>query len=141
MAGPTRDGPATAATATGPGVVRVTTRHGTVSTRRRQDSTRRVHARIDFAAVSAAALPHLPELLARWLPDGRRVGSEYVARNPRRDDRHAGSLSVSLCTGRWADFALADARGGDVVSLAAYLHGLSQAEAARRVARAVGVSR
>jgi len=89
--------------------------------------------------VSAAALPYLPELLARWLPDGRRVGAEYVARNPRRDDRRPGSMSVSLRTGRWADFATRDARGGDVVSLAAYLYGLSQAEAARRVAAAVGV--
>lgn len=140
MGGPTYDGPATASPVTGPGL-RVMTRHGTVSTRPRQDTARTAPARIDFAAVAAAALPHLPVLLARWLPDGRRVGSEYAARNPRRDDRHAGSMRVSLRTGKWADFALADVRGGDVISLAAYLYGLSQADAARRVAQAVGVSR
>ena len=42
-------------------------------------------------------------------------------------------------TGRWADFATGD-RGGDVVSLAAYLHGLRQAEAARKLADMLGLA-
>lgn len=140
MGGLTYDGPATVSPATGPDL-RVTTRHGTVSVRRRHDSARPAHARIAFGSVAAAALPYLPVLLARWLPDGRRVGSEWIARNPRRDDRHAGSMRVSLRSGKWADFAVAHVRGGDVISLAAYLYGLSQVEAARRVAQAVGASR
>ncbi len=86
--------------------------------------------RIDFAAVNGAALAALPALLRRWLPDGRQVGREYVARNPRRADKRAGSFKVNTCTGRWADFATGDA-GGDVVSLCAYLAGIGQAEAAR----------
>ena len=94
---------------------------------------RATRSRIDFEAVAAAALPLLPELLARWLPDGKRLGAEWVARNPTRADRRAGSFSVNLHTGRWADFATGD-RGGDVISLAAYLFGLSQAEAAQRIA-------
>ena len=94
--------------------------------------------RIDFPAINRAALPYLPELCARWLPDGRRRGREWVARNPRRADRHAGSFSVNLENGRWADFA-AGAGGGDVVSLAAYLAGISQAEAARQLAGMLGV--
>lgn len=94
----------------------------------------------DYARIHTAALPWLESLCRRWLPDGRRIGSEWAARNPRRDDRRAGSMRVSLRTGRWADFALGDARGGDVVSLAAYLHGLSQPEAARRLARMLGVA-
>jgi hypothetical protein len=89
--------------------------------------------RIDFSAVNAAALAVLPTLLKRWLPDGRRQGKEYVARNPHRDDRHLGSFCINLNTGRWADFATGD-RGGDPVSLAAYLFDLSQVEAARRLA-------
>ena len=40
---------------------------------------------------------------------------------------------------RWADFALADARGGDVVSLAAYLGGTGQREAAERLAAMLGI--
>jgi hypothetical protein len=92
----------------------------------------------DFARVNAAALPALPALLERWLPDGRRHGPEYVALNPTRADRHLGSFRVNLRSGRWADFATGD-RGGDPVSLAAYLFGLSQAEAARRLADMLGV--
>ena len=103
----------------------------------RDPSQRGKKGRIDFAAVNAAALRELPTLLARWLPDGRATGHEYEARNPRRADRHPGSFRVNLRTGRWSDFATGD-RGGDPVSLAAYLHGLSQIEAARRLADTLG---
>ena len=94
--------------------------------------------RLDFAAVNAAALRELPALLARWLPDGRAEGREWTARNPRRADRQPGSFRVNLRTGRWSDFATRD-RGGDPVSLAAYLFGLSQADAARHLADMLGV--
>jgi hypothetical protein len=77
-------------------------------------------------------------LLARWLPEGRREGHEWVALNPTRADRHAGSFSVNMITGRWADFATGDA-GGDVISLAAFLFNLNQAQAARRLADMLGV--
>lgn len=96
---------------------------------------------IDFAAVNAVALERLPALAARWLPDGRRVGREWVALNPRRDDRSPGSFRINLQTGRWADFATDDARGGDPVSLAAYLSGASQSEAARSLAAMLGVGK
>jgi hypothetical protein len=93
----------------------------------------------DFARVNAAALPVLPALLNRWLPDGRKLGAEWVAKNPTRSDRRHGSFSVNTRTGRWADFATGD-RGGDVISLAAYLHGLRQAEAARKLADMLGLA-
>jgi hypothetical protein len=67
------------------------------------------------------------------------VGSEWVARNPRRNDQNPGSFKVNLRTGCWADFATAD-RGGDPVSLVAYLDGVSQGEAARRITRFLGLS-
>ena len=89
--------------------------------------------RIDFGAINAAALAELPALLSRWLPDGKQVGREYVARNPRRADKRAGSFKVNTRTGRWSDFATGDA-GGDVISLCAYLAGIGQAEAARSLA-------
>ena len=92
----------------------------------------------DFTAINKAALRVLPALVARWLPDGRQQGREWVARNPRRVDRHPGSFRVNLRTGRWADFALADVRGGDPVSLAAYLSGQSQSDAARALADMLG---
>ena len=89
--------------------------------------------RIDFAAVNRAALAALPALLRRWLPDGRQVGREYLARHPLRADRRSGSFKINVRTGRWADFATGDA-GGDVISLCAYLAGIGQAEAARSLA-------
>lgn len=91
-----------------------------------------------FCRVNAAALARLADLLARWLPDGRRVGHEWIARNPTRQDRRPGSFKVNLGTGRWSDFAV-DAKGGDPISLCAYLFDLSQGEAARRLAEMLGV--
>jgi hypothetical protein len=91
-----------------------------------------------FARVNAAGLAALPALLARWCPGGRRQGAEYVALNPTRVDRRLGSFRVNLRTGRWADFATGD-RGGDVVSLAAYLSGQRQGAAARALAQMLGV--
>jgi hypothetical protein len=94
--------------------------------------------RVDFAEVAAVALRHLPALVARWLPDGRREGGEWVARNPTRVDRRHGSFKVNLRSGKWADFATGD-RGGDVISLAAFLFGLSQRDAALRLSEMLGI--
>lgn len=94
--------------------------------------------KIDFSQINSTAMRSLNALLARWLPDGRRQGQEYIARNPKRVDHNLGSFRVNLRTGRWADFATDD-RGGDVVSLAAYIHDISQTEAARRIAEMLGM--
>ena len=88
---------------------------------------------VDFGAVNQAAMRRLPRLLDSWLPHGRRECNEYTALNPTRHDRQLGSFRINMRTGRWADFATGD-RGGDVVSLFAYLTGLSQVAAARRLA-------
>ena len=93
---------------------------------------------IDFDAINRAALASLPSLLARWLPDGVTRGAEYIARNPTRADKRPGSFKVNLRTGRWADFATGE-KGGDVVSLAAYLDGSRQIEAARSLSRMLGL--
>lgn len=93
---------------------------------------------IDFAAVNAAALAAFPAVLARILPGGKRVGSEYVALNPRREDQRRGSFQINMRTGRWSDFAV-DLKGGDVISLCAYLEGINQSEAARRLAHMLGL--
>ncbi len=85
--------------------------------------------KIDFEGLNRLLLPVLPDLLRKWLPDGRLRGIEWIARNPNRKDRHSGSFSINTVTGRWADFATGDS-GGDVVSLYAYLTRKSQADAA-----------
>ncbi len=89
-------------------------------------------------AVNEAALPRFESLCCSWLPGGRKVGQEYEALNPTRADENAGSFRINLRTGRWAEFATDD-KGGDPVSLFAYLNGLKQMEAARALGRDLGV--
>jgi len=96
-------------------------------------------ARIDFETLNKLVLPHLPELLARWLPDGKPRGREFLARNPRRNDETPGSFSINMSSGSWADFADHQARGRDCISLAAYIHNLPMGKAARLLSDAVGV--
>ena len=92
----------------------------------------------DFATINATALAALPAVLVRLLPDGKIDGREFVALNPRRNDKRPGSFKIRVSgarAGSWADFASGD-RGGDPVSLVAYLESVSQGEAARRRAKA-----
>lgn len=93
---------------------------------------------IPFRAINEAALPKLESILRRWLAGGQRKGREYVALNPTRRDRHLGSFRINLDTGRWSDFATGD-RGGDVISLIAYIDRLRQTDAARRLAGELGI--
>jgi len=93
---------------------------------------------LTFQRVNDAALSSLPALLRRWLPDGKQRGHEYVALNPLRNDSKHGSFSVNIRTGRWADFATGD-KGGDIISLTAYLFRLSQVEAKNKIAKMLGM--
>lgn len=95
--------------------------------------------RVNFERIAAAALSRSDVLVERWLPDGRREGAEWVARNPRRHDRRYGSMKVNLRTGKWADFATGDG-GRDIIALAAFLFALSQPEAAVKVSELLGVN-
>lgn len=93
---------------------------------------------MDFSTINAAALGRADALLEFWLPGGHFGGDEYTACNPTREDRNPGSFKVNRRTFKWADFATGD-KGGDAVSLVAYLRGLSQGEAARRLAEELGL--
>ncbi len=93
---------------------------------------------LDFAAINQAALAALPAVLNWLLPRGKAVGREIIALNPRRADRRFGSFKVNRYSGRWADFATG-AKGGDPVSLVAYLADVSQGEAARLLAGMLGI--
>jgi len=90
-----------------------------------------------FSRVHEQALPFLPAILRRILPQGKTDGHEYVALNPRRIDSALGSFKINLLTGKWADFAV-NASGGDVTSLVAYVLCLSQSDAAKAVLRMIG---
>jgi hypothetical protein len=89
--------------------------------------------RIAFRRIAGAALGHAETIVQRWLPDGRREGAEWVAINPARVDHRRGSFKINVRTGAWADFAV-NQRGGDLISLGAYLYRIDQREAALRLA-------
>ncbi|MEP3778921.1 MAG: hypothetical protein ABJM82_18045 [Shimia thalassica] len=95
---------------------------------------------LNFATVNLACMHRLPALLAAWLPDGVQQGREWVALNPTRHDRRKGSFRINLEKGCWADFATDD-KGGDPVSLYAYLNRMSQSQAARTLLRDWGLGR
>src|SRR5262249_29795571 len=106
------------------------------------DRNDRVHARnssIDFKGIAAAALASAKTLLHEWLPGGRLKGREYVALNPTRNDRTLGSFQINWQTGQWSDFPV-PVKGGDLISLFAYIHSLDQGQAARQIAERLGVS-
>jgi len=100
----------------------------------------RTAGRVNFRRVADAALQSLRTLLGEWLPAGHYEGHEYKAINPTRGDRCAGSFSINVNTGVWADFA-SDDKGGDAISLYAYLNGMTPLEAARELGERLGVSR
>ena len=92
-----------------------------------------------FRRVNDAALDRFESVIA-WLglEGGKRSGPEYLALNPRRGDQTLGSFPINTATGKWADFA-DGAKGGDLVSLVAYLQGLKQLAAADALADFLGL--
>ena len=89
---------------------------------------------VSFEEVKRSALANIEWLLPQWLPGGRWRRQEYVVRNPRRNDTRAGSFKINKATGKWADFATDD-RGGDLISLNAYLSDISQRQSALAIKR------
>jgi len=91
----------------------------------------------DFASINTAALERYPGLLETWLPGGRVQGQEYACGSLQGGP--GDSCKVNCGTGKWADFATGE-KGGDGISLFAAIHGLSQGEAAHRLAVLFGDS-
>jgi AAA domain len=94
---------------------------------------------IDFEGINKAARSNGRSLLIALIPGGKFNSSEYTVRNPSRADKNAGSFSINCSTGKWADFATG-AKGGDIISWYAHARGLEQAEAARQIAKKLGIS-
>jgi putative DNA primase/helicase len=91
---------------------------------------------IQFADLAAALLPDAEQLLAKWLPGGKREGHEYKCAN--LQGGAGGSTSINVTNGRWSDFATGE-KGGDLVSLYAAIHSLTMAKAAVQLAREEGL--
>lgn len=94
---------------------------------------------VNFQTIGKAALSHSETIAARWLSDGKRMGAEWICRNPTRADHKTGSFKVNLNTGRWGDFATGD-KGGDFIALAAFLFRLDQRQAALKIADMLGIN-
>ena len=73
-------------------------------------------------------LPILRELVGA----GEIQGSNYVALNPRRNDKHRESFRIHIATGKFNDFATGD-KGGSVIDLAMFVYGCGIVEAAQRL--------
>lgn len=99
-------------------------------------TTVRSNARLDFAAVNAAAMRVLPSLLHRWLPQGHREGYEWCVGSLAGEPGH--SLKINLRSGLWHDFATGEG-GSDPVSLAAAIFRIKQSDACRKIAIMLGV--
>ncbi len=89
--------------------------------------------------VAAAALNSIDSVLDHWCAGGKRENHEYVTLNPKRSDSTLGSFKVNLTTGAFADFALDDVRGGDLVALVAYIDDLTQFAAAKALGEFLGI--
>jgi len=72
------------------------------------------------------------------LSGGKVQGREYLPLNPNRADTKPGSFSINRDSGAWSDFATGDS-GGDLVSLAAYVWGLGQFDAAKQLGEKLGI--
>ena len=91
----------------------------------------------DIAEISDRALSNCESILSTWLPGGRVVGGEYVAANPTRQDKRAGSFKINVSTGVWSDFATGDS-GGDLIDLYAYINSAQLSDAVKAVSLIVG---
>lgn len=89
----------------------------------------------DFDGTARAALSQAHDLLPRWFPAGRMFGREFVVGD--LSGTPGESLSINTQTGQWSDFATDD-RGGDLISLYAAVHRLSQIEAGKQLAEILG---
>lgn len=91
-----------------------------------------------FEELNSAALARFESIMGLLgLSGGKRQGHEYLPLNPKRSDHTPGSFSINTLTGAWGDFA-ADAKGGDLVSLADYIRGEGNGAAARWLAEVLG---
>ena len=86
--------------------------------------------KIDFSAISFSLLLQCPDILLKWFPQGRMNGIEFVIGD--LQGNKGNSLSVNTNTGVWKDFASGEG-GGDLISLYAAKHGITQGNAAKEL--------
>lgn len=83
---------------------------------------------VAFETLAQQLLSQSVELCSKWLPAGRLVGREWCVGNLQNEKGQ--SCRINVDSGRWGDFANGQ-KGGDLISLYAAIHSLSQLDAAR----------
>jgi putative DNA primase/helicase len=86
---------------------------------------------MDFKQLANQLLSSASYLLVDWLPGGALYGAEYTCGS--LQGGVGRSCKVNVHTGKWADFSTNE-KGGDLISLYAAIHGITQKESARRLA-------
>lgn len=90
---------------------------------------------INFKYLAAALLSRINEFLPSWLPGGKIISHEYTCGSIRGGE--GKSMKVNVKSGKWADFANGD-KGGDLISLYAAIHNITQLDAAKQLSAEVG---
>lgn len=93
---------------------------------------------INFEDINAKLHGHIEHHCHTWLPGGKVKGGNY--RIGGIDGSLGSSMSISLKTGKWYDHATDD-KGGDLISLYAAVHNLTQGEAANELSSEVNIVR
>lgn len=95
-------------------------------------------SQINFKELNQHLSPYLLKILTEIVSGGTQLGREYKAAGI-----HGGkgeSFSFNLDNQKWADFAVSDHKGGDIISLYAKVKNLSQVDAAHELADQYGFS-
>lgn len=95
----------------------------------------------DFGTVGRAAIDSIDTLLGKWFPNGVVSGAEFCVGSSAGE---AGqSLRIRLTgekRGVWSDFSSDGEAGGDLISLYAHIHGLTNGQACKALAEELGIT-
>ena len=86
----------------------------------------------NFALIKQKYRENPLPILRKLVGAGEIRGGDYVALNPRRNDRHRGSFRIKISTGGFYDFASGD-KGGSIIDLAMFVYNCGIIEAAERI--------
>lgn len=91
---------------------------------------------IDFASLALELSSRAEQLVADWLPAGRRDGHEWRCGGLSGEAGNSMGVNIGIGPKRgfWSDFATGES-GGDLIGLYAAIHGLKMGEAAREIAK------
>lgn len=90
--------------------------------------------KLDFDQLNQILKQNVRDLLAAWLPGGRLIGSEYTCASLMGGRGDSLKFNIHKCQG--SDFATGE-KFGDLISLYAQIHQISQGEAFKQLSESV----